>query len=106
MNRSYKLCFYVPDSHLASVKNAVFSVGAGRQGEYEHCCWQSFGEGQFRPKAGALPYIGEPGELSQVNEYKVEMLCDAQIIELAVAALKTAHPYEEPAYEVVTLLDI
>lgn len=106
MNRSYKLYFYVPQSHLDSVKCAVFEAGAGRQGNYEQCCWQVLGEGQFRPVRGASPFIGEQDKLSQIEEYKVEMLCDAQVIELAVAALKAAHPYEEPAYGVLALEDM
>lgn len=106
MSENYKLSFYVPESHLDAVKEAVFEAGAGRQGDYEHCCWQTLGHGQFRPNAQAAPFIGQANELSQVAEYKIEVLCEAQAIQAAVTALKEAHPYEEPAFDVMALLDI
>jgi len=99
----YKLCFYVPASHLESVKRALFAAGAGRQGAYDQCCWQILGEGQFRPLAGSKPYLGETQRLSRVREYKVEMLCEEKIIANVLAALGKSHPYEEPAYDVIRL---
>lgn len=96
----YKICFYVPDSHLEVVKEAMFAKGAGRIGNYSHCCWQILGEGQFMPLAGSDCFIGEQGLLEKVKEYKVEMVCDEQHIHEVIAALKDAHPYEEPAYQV------
>ncbi len=62
----YTLCFYVPESTLEDVKSAVFAAGAGRIGNYEQCCWQVEGQGQFRPLAGSDPAIGEQGELETV----------------------------------------
>ena len=59
----YKLCFYVPESHLESVKQAVFEAGAGAIGDYRDCCWQVKGQGQFRPMAGSQPFLGEQGVL-------------------------------------------
>ena len=99
----FKLCFYVPESDLASVKEAVFSAGAGRIGDYDQCCWQTLGDGQFRPLAGSSPHIGEPNTLSVVPEYKVELVCEAKLINVVIEALKSAHPYEEPAFDVVRL---
>lgn len=96
----YRLCFYVPDTHLEAVKNAVFATGAGHIGAYESCCWQVLGSGQFRPLAGSSPFIGAEDRLESVAEYKVELVCSDELIEAAVAALKNAHPYEEPAYQV------
>ena len=96
----YKLVFYVPESHLDVVKEAVFDTGAGRMGHYSHCCWQILGEGQFMPMPGAHPYVGKESELETVAEYRVEMVCEEKKIHAAVAALKLAHPYEEPAYDV------
>lgn len=99
----YKLCFYVPESHLAIVKQAVFVVGAGRIGDYDQCCWQVLGQGQFRPLPGSDPFIGSQGDIETVAEYRVELVCEDRIIKAAVAALRAAHPYEEPAYDVVHL---
>jgi hypothetical protein len=102
----YQLCFYVPETHLDQVKAAVFQAGAGRIGNYEYCAWQTHGQGQFRPGAQADPYIGESGELETVSEYKVELVCSDECIHAAVSALKLAHPYEEPAFNVTRLENI
>ena len=96
----YQLVFYVPVEHADVVKTAVFAAGAGRIGDYDSCCWQVLGQGQFRPLPGSSPFIGEQQTLSQVDELRVEMVCDDALIAAAVAALKQAHPYEEPAYSV------
>ncbi len=96
----YKLCVYVPASHLQQVKQAMFDAGAGRIGDYDSCCWQVAGQGQFRPLAGADPFIGTQGLVEVVEEYKVELVCADELVAAAVAALKAAHPYEEPAYQV------
>ena len=96
----YKLCVYVPASHLEQVKQALFDAGAGRIGDYDSCCWQVSGQGQFRPLAGADPFIGSQGRIETVEEYKVELVCEDALIAATVAALKQAHPYEEPAYQV------
>lgn len=102
----YKLVFFVPEVELEQVKAKVFESGAGRIGDYSECCWQTLGQGQFRPSSDANPHIGQQGELVHVPEYKVELVCNDGLIAQAVQALKQAHPYEEPAYEVVKLEDI
>jgi len=99
----YKLCFYVPDTHLEIVKNAVFDTGAGQVGDYDRCCWQTLGQGQFRPLEGSNPFLGQQGWVEQVPEYKVELVCDDHLIEAAIQALIDAHPYEEPAYHVTVV---
>lgn len=96
----YKLVFFVPESHLEQVKQAVFAAGAGRIGDYDSCCWQTLGQGQFRPLQGSNPYLGQQGEVETVEEYRVEMVCADKLIGAAVKALVDAHPYEEPAYDV------
>lgn len=101
-----ELTFYVPESHVEEVKMAVFAAGGGRLGDYDSCCWQVLGEGQFRPLNGADPHIGEVGELAKVAEYRVELVCAEADLQQAIAALKQAHPYEEPAYNARRLLDV
>ena len=96
----YKFCFYVPLDKAERVKAAVFATGAGRIGDYDSCCWQVTGQGQFRPLAGANPAIGSLGSLEFVGEAKIELVCDASIIRKALQAMIAAHPYEEPAYQV------
>lgn len=100
----YKLCFYVPESHAEAVKAAVFAAGAGRIGDYDSCCWQVLGQGQFRPLEGSQPYLGQTGSVERVAEYRVELVCDARFIRAAVDAMIAAHPYEEPAWDVVQLV--
>ncbi len=96
----YKLCVYVPESHLEPVKLALFEAGAGRIGNYDSCCWQTAGQGQFRPLAGSDPFLGGQGSVEKVAEYKVELVCDDDCIEAAITALRASHPYEEPAFDV------
>ena len=102
----YKFCFYVPESHLEAVKEAVFAAGAGRIGDYDSCAWQTRGQGQFRPLQGSAPFVGRQGRVETLVEYKVEMVCDADRVAAALAALKRAHPYEEPAFDVWPLVDV
>lgn len=96
----YKLCYFVPETHLEATKVALFEVGAGRIGDYDSCAWQCRGQGQFRPLDGSQPFLGQQGEVERVDEYKVELVCEDDLIRVAIQALKAAHPYEEPAYEV------
>lgn len=99
-----KLVVYVPETHLDAVKAALFDAGAGTQGRYDRCCWQVRGEGQFRPLAGSRPFSGTPGSVARVAEYRVEMLCPAARRAAVTAALRRAHPYEEPAFDFTRLL--
>ncbi|SRR5690554_5167180 len=99
----YKLCYFVPEGYLEQTKQALFAAGAGKIGDYEQCAWQCEGQGQFRPLAGSDPFLGAQGQLERVKEFKVELVCEDSRIREAVAALKQAHPYEEPAYEVYRL---
>lgn len=101
-----ELTFYVPESHLQEVKNAVFAAGAGQMGDYDRCCWQTLGDGQFRPLKGADPFIGETGVVAHVQEYRVEVICEEARLASIIDALKQAHPYEEPAYNAHRLLDV
>lgn len=102
----YKLSFYVPPSHLEAVKAAVFAAGAGRIGHYDHCCWQVLGEGQFRPLAGSQPHLGTLDQIERVAEYRVEMVCADALVAAVVSALKAAHPYEAPAFDLYRIADI
>lgn len=96
----YKLCFFIPESHLEPVKNALFAVGVGAYQHYDQCAWQTLGQGQFRPLAGNHAFIGSSLQLERIAEYKVEMVCADDLIEIALNTLIANHPYETPAYEV------
>jgi hypothetical protein len=97
----YKLCVYIPEAQLESVKRALFDAGAGRIGLYSDCCWQVLGSGQFRPGEGSEPFIGCQGEVQQVPEYRVEMVCAEDAVDAVIAALRASHPYEEPAFDLL-----
>lgn len=102
----FKLAVFVPESHLDAVKQAMFDAGAGKIGDYDSCCWQTQGTGQFRPLPGSDPFIGKSGgDVELVAEYKVEMVCEKQLLKKVIAALRQAHPYEEPAFDVIELVD-
>lgn len=94
----YMLVFYAPEEHVEETKAAVFAVGAGRIGNYDSCCWQTGGTGQFRPLAGSDPAVGEEGRLASVTEVRVELVCRRECLGPAIEALLKAHPYETPAY--------
>ncbi|MDM8347434.1 YqfO family protein [Pseudomonas sp. sp1636] len=102
----YKLCFYVPETHLDEVKEVVFAAGGGRIGRYDNCAWQALGQGQFRPLEGSQAFLGQVGVVEQVAEWKVELVVADELIHDAVKALKKSHPYETPAFDVWRLSDI
>lgn len=99
----YLLAFYVTEDHAESVKRAVFKAGGGQIGDYDECCWQTRGVGQFRPGESSQPFIGARGKLEQVEELKVELVVRDERLEACVEALIAAHPYEEPAYHAIHL---
>lgn len=99
-----RLSFYVPATDVEVVKQALFEAGAGRIGNYDCCAWQTLGTGQFRPLDGATPAVGQVGQVELVDEYRVEMVLAEDVIKPVLAALKQAHPYEEPAYGVFQML--
>lgn len=102
----FKLIYYVPDTHLDLTKTAVFNAGAGTIGNYEHCAWQVLGTGQFKPLKGANPFIGTLNALEQVAEWRVEMMVAPSVASEVLKALKASHPYEEPAFEFIQLVEI
>nr|WP_255771513.1 YqfO family protein [Microbulbifer guangxiensis] len=90
---------------MEEVKQALFAAGAGRIGDYDSCCFQVAGTGQFRPLEGSQPFIGQTGKVEQVAEYRVEMVCADALVDGALAAMREAHPYEEPAFDLWKLDD-
>ena len=91
---------------METVKQALFDAGAGRIGNYDCCCWQTLGTGQFRPLENSQPRIGTLNEIERLNEIKLELVCEDRLVKTAIAAMKQSHPYEEPAYHVWRLEDL
>ena len=101
---NYKLVVFVPRESLDAVREAVFAAGAGRIGDYERCSWYSEGTGTFLGGEGTQPALGEAGREERVPELRLETVFPADRHEQVVAALRRAHPYEEPAFDVYPLL--
>ncbi len=98
-----KIVVFTPVDAAERVRAALADAGAGRIGAYDHASFSSPGEGRFRPLEGARPTIGEVGRAEVVEEVRVETVCPRALRGAAVAAMLAAHPYEEPAYDVVEL---
>ncbi len=96
----YKICVYVPENSVEKIKQALFDAGAGRIGNYDCCCWQTAGNGQFRPLENSNPAIGSLNEVEQIKEIKIELVCEDVLVKSAIQAMKDSHPYEEPAFDV------
>ena len=98
-----KWVVFVPAGNAEAVRSAMFAGGAGQLGDYSQCSWSVSGTGQFLPGDGATPAIGSVGTLEQVAEDRVEMVAPASRRAAVLAGLRAAHPYEEPAFDVVAL---
>ena len=101
-----KWVVYVPDEQAEMVRDALFAAGAGHIGDYSHCSWSVEGTGQFLPHEGAVPTIGAVGAIERVREQRVEVIAPAGRRAAVLAAMRAAHPYEEPAFDVFALAPI
>lgn len=100
MEKRYKIVVYVPESHADALREAMGNAGAGVIGNYSHCTFSLKGTGRFKPLPGAHPAIGEVGTLEEVDEERIETVCAGEKLDAVLAAIKAAHPYEEPATDV------
>lgn len=98
-----KLFTFAPVDKAEQVRNAIFTAGGGHIGNYSECSFNAEGIGTFKGGEGTNPYVGEAGKLHQEKEIKIEVIIPAYLESRVVAAMKAAHPYEEVAYEVVSL---
>ncbi|OJZ73321.1 Nif3-like dinuclear metal center hexameric protein [Mycobacterium paraffinicum] len=99
-----KWVVYVPRENSEAVQAAVFEAGAGHIGDYSHCSWSVSGIGQFLPHEGASPAVGSVGTVERVAEDRFEVVAPARIRAAVLAAMRAAHPYEEPAFDVFALV--
>ena len=99
-----KLVVFVPPDALDAVRDALFAAGAGRIGGYERCSWYTEGTGTFLGGEATSPAIGARGREERVRELRLETVFPAAAHDEVVAALRRAHPYEEPAFDVYSLL--
>jgi dinuclear metal center YbgI/SA1388 family protein len=96
-----KLVVFVPEADAEELITALGAAGAGRLGDYERCAWTTQGDGTFRPLPGAHPAIGSVGDVEHVAETRVEMVVPRHVRSGVLAALRAAHPYEEPAFDLL-----
>jgi dinuclear metal center YbgI/SA1388 family protein len=101
-----KLVGFVPPDDADLVRKALFSVGAGVIGEYEHCSWGVEGQGTFFAGEGASPVLGERGRDEAVAEVRLEVVFPRRLRRRVVAAYVAAHPYEEPAFDIVPVENV
>lgn len=101
-----KLVTFVPQENAEEVRAAITSAGAGRIGDYDSCTFSTEGEGRFRPLDGATPAIGRVGEVEVVREVRVEAVVPRGLRRQVIEALRTVHPYEEPAFDLLQMADI
>lgn len=99
----YKLVVYVPVKNADAVREAIGNAGGGKSGKYSFCSFSTKGTGRFKPEKGAQPAIGKVGELTSVEEERIEVTLDKDIVGNVIAAIKRVHPYEEIAYDLYPL---
>jgi hypothetical protein len=98
-----KMEIYIPTACFEALREALRSVDAGHEGNYDSCLSYSKCMGCWRPLQGSHPYKGEKGKLCTEKEYKVEVLCRTENVETTIRAVKAVHPYEVPVINVIPL---
>lgn len=101
--RQCKIVVFVPEQDLAAVSDALFSAGAGIIGNYSQCSFRLAGTGTFFGEAESNPTVGERGRREEVSEWRLEAVCPEAAVDQAIAKMRQAHSYEEPAYDVYPL---
>lgn len=102
-SNQYKLSVLIPTTHVEKVASAIFNAGGGIIGEYSSCSFRSEGEGTFKGSSISNPAVGMKGRYEKVKEIKLEVLVDSWKLKIVLDAMLSAHPYEEPAYDIYPL---
>lgn len=100
-----KIVTFVPVKDAHKIRQAMGDAGAGVLGNYHHASFSSKGIGRFIPAEGAYPTIGEVGKLAEVEEERIEVICEKEKIKDVISAIKKTHPYEEIPIEIYQLVD-
>lgn len=100
-----KIIVTIPIENVDEVRNAICEAGAGVIGNYTHCSMSTKCVGTFKPTDEANPYIGERNNLEFVEEEKLEVVCDVNIVKNVISKLREVHLYEEPAIDIIPLID-
>lgn len=105
MNK-YKVAVTVPEDEADALRQVIGDAGGGKVGNYTHCSFSVKGTGRFLPAEGANPAIGQVGQLEEVAEEKIEIICDEEHLQAIIQAIRDNHSYEEPAIDVCALIDV
>lgn len=100
-----KIATTAPINEADKIREVFGKAGAGKVGEYTFCSFSFRGQGRFKPSKDADPHVGEPGKSEVVDEEQIEVVCDRANAKQVIAALRAAHPYEEPVIDIVPLLN-
>lgn len=100
-----KIFVTIPLENVEEVRNAICEAGAGIIGNYDYCTSSVKSIGTFKPNDNANPYIGENNKMEFVEEEKLEVVCDINNVKNVITKLRKVHPYEEPAIDIIPLLD-
>ena len=103
--KKVKIIVTVPPENTDEVRNAICDEGAGIIGNYTHCSMITKCIGTFKPTDEANPYIGEKNKLEFIEEDKLEVICDINIVKKVLKKIREVHPYEEPAIDIIPLID-
>ncbi len=98
-----KLEIFTPQEYVLPLRDALAKIGAGVIGNYDHCVALYPIQGYYRPLAGADPFEGEVGQISEGTEYKVEVNCKRELVKAALKAIRSVHPYEKPLINIIPL---
>lgn len=100
-----KIVVFTPVTHADKIRDVLAENGAGHIGNYDSCSFSVKGIGRFRGLKGTKPFIGKTGKIEKVDEEKIETICEIKNIDKVIAAVKKVHPYEEPAIDIIPLLN-
>jgi len=100
-----KIVTFAPNENADAIRKAVGDAGAGQIGEYSHCSFSIDGTGRFTPSGKANPHIGEANRPEEVQEQRIEVVCDRNIAKKVIDAMRDAHPYDEVAFDIYQLLE-
>lgn len=100
-----KIIVFVPEEKVSELRDAVCNAGAGVLRNYSYCTSSTKVSGTYIPNENATPYIGTTNTLEFVEEIKLEFLCDVKIVKNVIKIIREIHPYEEPCFDIIPLLN-
>lgn len=103
--KEVKLEIFIPKEFVHELRVELNKAGACKIGDYDNCISVSPVKGYWRPLEGSDSYSGKVGVVSEGDEYKVETRCRVEYVKDAIKAIRKVHPYEEPVYNIIPLIN-